>query len=61
LEILVAEDNVLNQKVVLKLLDKAGGYKADIANNGKEAISLLEKKNYDLLFMDVQVNFIFRY
>jgi PAS domain S-box-containing protein len=52
--ILVAEDNVTNQKVVVGILKKLG-YEADTAANGLEAIRLLETAPYDLLFMDVQM------
>lgn len=55
LSILVAEDNLLNQLVVKKLLEKCGGYKADVVNDGEEAISALRKKDYDLIIMDVQM------
>lgn len=51
LNILVAEDNAINQKVVLGLLKKLG-LNADIANNGEEAVNACKKKKYDLLLMD---------
>ncbi len=54
LEILIAEDNVINQKLALRILNKLG-YNADIANNGREAIEDLKKKNYDLILMDIQM------
>jgi PAS domain S-box-containing protein len=54
-KILVAEDNEVNQKVIRHVLQKAGGV-VDIANNGLEAISYLEKtKDYDLIIMDLQM------
>ena len=52
--ILLVEDNMVNQKLALRLLAKAG-YDADIANNGYEAIKCLEKNHYGLVLMDVQM------
>jgi len=54
LKILVTDDNVINQKVASKLLQQFG-YAADIASNGAEAVGALEKKPYDIVFMDVQM------
>ncbi|MBF0229409.1 MAG: response regulator [Desulfamplus sp.] len=52
--ILLAEDNIMNQKVALAILGK-WGISADIANNGKEAIEKASKKHYHLIFMDMQM------
>ncbi|MDP9484107.1 MAG: response regulator, partial [Chloroflexota bacterium] len=54
LDILVAEDNAVNQKLALRLLERMG-YAADVAENGLEAISALERKRYDVVLMDVQM------
>ncbi|MFN8671614.1 MAG: response regulator [Candidatus Sericytochromatia bacterium] len=54
LNILVAEDNLVNQKVIIKTLEKLG-YKIIIANNGLEVISLIQKNHFDIIFMDVQM------
>ncbi len=52
--ILVAEDNMVNQKLATLMLRKLG-YQADIANNGREAAEMQEKSCYDLIFMDCQM------
>ncbi|MCW5315716.1 response regulator [Nostoc sp. KVJ3] len=54
LRILVTDDNQVNQVIALKQL-KSLGYSADVANNGKEALQLLEKIPYDLILMDCQM------
>jgi CheY-like chemotaxis protein len=54
LKILLAEDNLVNQKLALRLLEKMG-YRADIAGNGLEAIQAIERQPYDLVLMDVQM------
>jgi CheY-like chemotaxis protein len=54
LRILVAEDNPVNRRLVLKMLEKMG-YRADLACNGMEAIQALQHKPYDVILMDIQM------
>ncbi|GAB3546668.1 hypothetical protein GCM10027343_24790 [Noviherbaspirillum agri] len=54
LNILVAEDNTVNQKVVQQLLAHLG-YRADVVANGIEVLDALERQNYDVVLMDVQM------
>lgn len=53
-QILVAEDNIINQKLIKNVFDLLG-YKMDIAANGIEALEALKRKQYDLIFMDIQM------
>ncbi|MEZ5561183.1 MAG: ATP-binding protein [Pseudomonadales bacterium] len=52
--VLLVEDNPVNQKVSLKMLERLG-YRADLAGNGQEALERLEGHGYDLVFMDLQM------
>lgn len=54
LRILLAEDNKVNQKVAIKILQHLG-YQADLAANGSEAIESVERQVYDVVLMDVQM------
>jgi len=54
LRILLAEDNVVNQKLALRLLQQMG-YRADLASNGLEAVESVRRQIYDVVLMDVQM------
>ncbi|MDP1920587.1 MAG: ATP-binding protein [Myxococcales bacterium] len=54
LKVLVADDNPINEKVALKLLEHLG-VKADVARNGREAVELATSTPYDLILMDLQM------
>ncbi len=54
LRILLAEDNVVNQKVAVRLLERMG-YRPDVASNGLEALEAVHRQHYDVVLMDVQM------
>lgn len=54
LSILLAEDNTINQKVALRMLERLG-YRADVAANGFEAIQALQRQQYGVILMDIQM------
>jgi len=54
LQILLADDNPINQRVGQSVLTKLG-YKSDLATNGTEVLKAIEQKSYDILFLDVQM------
>ena len=54
LRLLIAEDSIVNQKIILKMLETCG-YKADVANNGIEVLEKLQSSNYDVILMDIQM------
>ena len=55
LQILLAEDNLMNQKMIQRLLRNAGYPNVDIVENGKLAVEAVEKKKYDVILMDCMV------
>lgn len=55
LKILVAEDNLVNQKVLTRMLMRLGLSDVDIANNGREAVTMEKEKDYDIILMDMQM------
>jgi two-component system, sensor histidine kinase and response regulator len=54
IRILIAEDNLINQKLVLQLL-KRQGHQVDVAANGEEAVELFRRAPYPLVLMDAQM------
>jgi two-component system, sensor histidine kinase and response regulator len=54
LNILLAEDNAINQKLAVRLLEKRGHH-VDLVGNGRDALSALEDRSFDLVLMDVQM------
>jgi len=54
LRVLLAEDNSVNQKVALLMLDRMG-YRADVAGDGFEVLDALRRQSYDLILMDIQM------
>ncbi len=54
MRMLVCDDNAINQKVAVRLLQQMG-YQPDVASNGLDALAALERQSYDLIFMDVQM------
>ena len=54
LRVLLAEDNIINQKVASRLLEKQG-HLVTIASDGRQALAALDRENFDLVLMDVQM------
>ncbi len=54
LRLVLAEDNLINQKLAIRLLEKRG-HKIEVVNNGKELLDVLERGRYDLILMDVMM------
>lgn len=54
INILLVEDNLINQKVTTRIL-KRFGYTVDVAVNGLDAVESVKKKQYDIIFMDIQM------
>ncbi|MCI4668007.1 MAG: ATP-binding protein [Bacteroidia bacterium] len=55
LKILVSEDNIVNQKLVVKIFSKIGYDSISLASNGLEAVEAMEKEDFDVIFMDVHM------
>ncbi len=55
LSILLAEDNLVNQRLAVKVLQKMGHHDVEVACNGKEALALCDRSEFDLILMDVQM------
>lgn len=53
-EMLIAEDNLMNQKLITRVLNKLG-YQPDLANDGKEVMDMMSSKKYELILMDIQM------
>jgi CheY-like chemotaxis protein len=54
LKILLAEDNLVNQKLAIKILEKQG-HRVTVAQNGREAVDLVERNGFSIVLMDVQM------
>jgi PAS domain S-box-containing protein len=54
MSILIAEDNMINQKLIVRIL-KILGQEVDVTTNGKEALQAVHQKKYDIVLMDVQM------
>ncbi len=54
LRLLIAEDSLVNQKIMLRMLENCG-YKADVVNNGLEVLEKLQDADYDVILMDIQM------
>jgi two-component system sensor histidine kinase/response regulator len=52
--VLLAEDNAVNQRLAVRLLEKRG-HRVTVAANGREALDALQRESFDLVFMDVQM------
>jgi PAS domain S-box-containing protein len=54
LRLLLAEDNIINQKVATRILSQMG-YRPDVVHNGAEVLEALERQKYDVILMDIQM------
>jgi CheY-like chemotaxis protein len=54
MNILIAEDNLINQKLITKIISKLG-YHPQVAHNGKQVLEIVEKEFFDVILMDVQM------
>lgn len=55
LVVLVADDNIVNQKVICRMLKQVGIQRIDVAKDGEEAVQLEIRTAYDMVFMDIQM------
>ncbi|KPA17670.1 multi-sensor hybrid histidine kinase [Candidatus Magnetomorum sp. HK-1] len=55
LTVLIAEDNKINQVIIKGILENHYQYNVELVNNGREAITSLQNKDYDIVFMDIQM------
>jgi CheY-like chemotaxis protein len=53
--ILLVEDQPLNQKIAIMLMQRLGYSSVDVANNGQEAVDMVQQGSYDIIFMDLQM------
>ena len=53
-KILLAEDNLINQKVAVRMLEKIG-HRIDVVSNGREVVDLLKRVGYEIILMDVMM------
>lgn len=58
MRVLVVDDNKINLLVTKKNIEKIGCYKCDVSSNGKEAISMVKEKDYDLILMDINMPYM---
>jgi signal transduction histidine kinase/DNA-binding response OmpR family regulator len=54
MSILIAEDNLINQKLITKVINKLG-YQPQVVNNGNQVLETMEKESFDIILMDVQM------
>ena len=54
LNILLAEDNLINQKLAISLIQRMG-HKVSVAQNGRQALEAIEREKFDIILMDVQM------
>lgn len=54
LQVLLAEDNGINQRIASLIFTRMG-MQFDVASNGKDAVELVKKKNYDIILMDIKM------
>ncbi|MDB5286069.1 MAG: hypothetical protein JWR05_1018 [Mucilaginibacter sp.] len=53
-QVLIAEDNIMNQKLIIRVMNKLG-YRPDLANDGQEVMDMMSQKQYELILMDIQM------